>query len=95
MRIQARLGQQKEMSHPSSLNHPPSEDPLPRSPTVAHLEHMGASREVNPFASAPQATLPPISSAQALASMGEAAEERIMLCLRNESRGEDKTMLDP
>jgi hypothetical protein len=42
---------------------------------------MGASCEVNPFASTPQATLPPISSSQALASMGEAAEERIILYL--------------
>ena len=35
--------------------------------------------------------LPPILSTQALASMGgEVAGERIMLCLRNESRREDK-----
>jgi hypothetical protein len=26
---------------------------------------------------------------------GEATGERIMLCLRNDSRGEDKTVLDP
>ena len=37
-----------------------------------------------------------LQSARVLASMGgELARERIMLCLRNESRGEDETLLDP
>ena len=80
---------------PPSSNHRRPPDPLPRSPTVAHLEHW--VRVVRRVPSPPhhRQRLPPISSAEALASMGEVAGERIILCLRNKSRGEDKTVLDP